>query len=73
MNAKTKAFISETEAILKKKDALSDLREGDTVEHKILGRGQVIAIDHTAGTYTVKFDKMETPRKMSFKAPLKKV
>ena len=71
--AKTKAFISETEAILKKKDALSDLQEGDTVEHKILGRGQVIAIDHTAGTYTVKFDKMETPRKMSFKAPLKKV
>ncbi len=70
--AKTKAFISETEAILKKKDALADLQEGDTVEHKILGRGQVIAIDHTAGTYTVKFEKIETPRKMSFKAPLKK-
>ena len=71
--AETKAFISETEAILKKKDALADLQEGDTVEHKILGRGQVIAIDHTAGTYTVKFEKIETPRKMSFKAPLKKV
>ena len=71
--AKTKAFINETEAILKKKDALSELQEGDFVEHKILGRGQVIAIDHTAGTYTVKFDKMETPRKMSFKAPFKKV
>ena len=70
--AKTKAFINETEAILKKKDALSELEEGDYVEHKILGRGQVIAIDHTAATYTVKFDKIETPRKMSFKAPLKK-
>ena len=58
---------------MQKKAELADLAEGDVVEHKILGRGTIIAIDQTAATYTVKFEKVATPRKMSFKAPLRKV
>ncbi len=71
--SKTKLYIQESDSILAKKDALADLAEGDTVEHGILGRGTILAIDKNAATYTVKFEKVATPRKMSFKAPLTKV
>ena len=71
--ARTRLYISESESVLQKKDTLSALSEGDTVEHGILGRGKVLAIDRTAATYTIKFEKVATPRKMSFKAPLEKV
>ena len=70
--AKTHLYIQESDSILAKKAQLADLAEGDTVEHKILGRGTIIAIDQTAATYTVQFEKVATPRKMSFKAPLTK-
>ena len=70
--AKTKLYIQESDSILAKKAELADLAVGDSVEHKILGRGTIIAIDQTAATYTVQFEKVATPRKMSFKAPLTK-
>ena len=70
--AKTRIYIQESDSKLAKKEELADLSIGDTVEHKILGRGTILAIDQTAATYTVKFEKVASPRKMSFKAPLKK-
>ena len=70
--AKTRLYIQESDSILAKKAELADLAEGDTVEHKILGKGTILAIDQTSATYTVQFEKVATPRKMSFKAPLKK-
>ncbi len=70
--AKSRAYIDERTSILQKKSALADLQPGDTVEHNILGRGKVVSVDHTAATYTIQFDTMSTPRKMSFRAPLKK-
>ena len=70
---KTRQYIKESDSALEKKSALSTLQEGDLVEHKIMGRGTVVSIDRNAATYTIKFEKIETPRKMSFKAPLKKI
>ncbi len=70
--AKTRLYIQDSDSILAKKAELADLAVGDTVEHKILGQGTILAIDQAAATYTVKFEKVATPRKMSFKAPLKK-
>ncbi len=71
--AKSRAFIDERNSILQKKSELAGLVPGDQVEHGILGQGTVLAVDETAGTYTIQFEKMTTPRKMSFKAPLKKI
>ncbi|MCR4579772.1 MAG: ATP-binding domain-containing protein, partial [Treponema sp.] len=71
--AKTRIYIEESDSILNKKDALSDLAEGDFVEHGILGKGQILKIDQAGGSYTIKFEKVATPRKMTFKAPLKKI
>ena len=71
--AKTKLYVQESQTKLQKKSELAGLAKGDTVEHGILGRGIVLEIDETAGTYTIQFEKTATPRKMSFKAPLHKV
>ena len=71
--AKTKMYIQESDSKLTRKEALSDLKEGDSVEHKILGRGTIVAIDRNEATYTVQFEKTTTPRKMSFKAPLHRI
>ncbi len=71
--AKTKLYVQESKTKLQKKSELAGLAKGDTVEHGILGRGIVLEIDETAGTYTVQFEKTATPRKMSFKAPLRRV
>ena len=71
--AKTKLYVQESETKLQKKSELAGLAKGDTVEHGILGRGIVLEIDETAGTSTVQFEKTATPRKMSFKAPLRRV
>ena len=68
--AKTKLYVQESQTKLQKKAELAGLAKGDTVEHGILGRGIVLEIDETAGTYTIQFEKTATPRKMSFKAPL---
>ena len=70
---KTRQYIKESDSALEKKSALAALQEGDLVEHKIMGRGTVVSIDRNTATYTIKFEKIETPRKMSFKAPLKKI
>ncbi len=71
--AKAKLYVQESETKLQKKSELAGLAAGDLVEHGILGRGTVLEIDETAGTYTIQFEKTSTPRKMSFKAPIHKV
>ena len=71
--AKTKLYVQESETKLQKKSELAGLAKGDTVEHGILGRGIVLEIDETECTYTIQFEKTSTPRKMSFKAPLRRV
>ena len=58
---------------LEKLSELSGLSTGDMVLHNILGKGQILEIDLTKHVYTVKFENVATPRKMSFKAPLKKI
>ena len=70
--AKTRLYVQESETKLQKKSELAGLEKGDTVEHGILGRGIILEIDELDGTYTIQFEKTATPRKMSFKAPLKK-
>ena len=71
--AKTRLYVQESETKLQKKSELAGLEKGDTVEHGILGRGIILEIDELDGTYTIQFEKTATPRKMSFKAPLKKM
>lgn len=40
------------------------------IRHEFLGEGTVIGVDPDKGAYTVKFDSVETPRRISFRAKL---
>ncbi|MCQ2579451.1 MAG: UvrD-helicase domain-containing protein [Treponemataceae bacterium] len=64
-------YIEESDTALSKISSLSNLKQGARVEHSILGPGTIESIDEIKHVYTIKFDKISTPRKMSFKAPLK--
>ena len=70
---KSMVEIEASEAKLEKLSKLTGLVIGDKVSHNILGVGQILEIDETKHVYTVKFENVATPRKMSFKAPLEKV
>ncbi len=43
---------------------------GRRVRHPIMGIGTVIAVDREKGAHVVKFDSMDTPRTISFRAKL---
>ena len=70
---KSMGEIEASEAKLEKLSKLTGLVIGDKVSHNILGVGQILEIDETKHVYTVKFENVATPRKMSFKAPLEKM
>ena len=70
---KSMVEIEASEAKLEKLSKLTGLAIGDKVSHNILGVGQILEIDETKHVYTVKFENVATPRKMSFKAPLEKM
>lgn len=46
---------------------------GDKVEHGIFGLGEVMGIDARAQVYEIKFDSINTVRKIQFRAQLKKI
>ncbi len=51
----------------------TELQVGDTVEHRIFGIGKIVEIKPELTSYVIRFEKMETERNISFKAPIKKV
>ena len=46
---------------------------GQRVEHAMFGPGTVLEVDLDRGAYSVQFDSMETPRKISFRARLEEL
>ena len=46
--------------------------KGDRVLHRILGEGEILAINSDKGAYVIKFEDIDTPREISFKAKLEK-
>ena len=46
---------------------------GDQVRHPVFGPGTVLEADSGGGAYLIRFEQMETPRKISFRAKLEPV
>ena len=46
------------------------LTEGSRVRHAIMGTGTIIAIDQSKQAYKIRFDRLDTPRSLSFRAKL---
>ena len=46
---------------------------GDKIRHKIFGLGTILSVDSSQSAYLIQFDRMDTPRQISFRVHLEKV
>lgn len=67
-----RAQIRVAERTLVQDAALPVFSEGDRIRHKIFGLGVIESVDEDAHAYLIRFDRMETPRKLSFRIHLQK-
>lgn len=51
----------------------TELQVGDTVMHKVFGKGRIIAVKKEITSYVIQFDNMETLRNIQIKTPLQRV
>jgi len=66
----TNWHISSSESRLEASAARLTFQPGNRIIHSIMGAGEVVDIDRDRSAYLIKFDNLETLRKISFKAQL---
>ncbi len=66
-------YIELAEKYLPEEDEAELLRPGQRVKHAAFGMGTILEVDGDKGACVVRFDGMETPRQISFRAKLEKV
>ena len=71
--AEAKEYIAYSEKYLPERAEENTLGVGTRVRHAIMGEGTIEELDTEKKAYLVKFDCMETPRAISFKAKLERV
>lgn len=49
------------------------LEVGDTIQHSLFGKGEILEIRDDISSYVIKFEKLETARNINFKMPLQKI
>lgn len=62
--------ISSSERMLESSASETSFKPGDRIVHSIMGAGEVIDIDRDKAVYLIKFDDLETQRKINFKVKL---
>ena len=62
--------IRDNEKMLETIAAGPAFQPGDRVVHSILGTGEVVDIDRDKAAYAIRFDGLDTPRKINFTAKL---
>lgn len=62
--------ISSSERMLESSASKLSLKPGDRIVHNIMGAGKVVDIYRDQAAYLIKFDDLETHRKINFKAKL---
>ncbi len=71
--AEAREYIAVTEKYLPENMEGQTFAVGDRVAHDILGPGTVVEVDTDRGAHIVRFDGMDTPRAISFRAKLRKL
>lgn len=66
-------YIASSLRFLPEEDSELTFPIGQRINHFIFGPGEIVDVDMKQGAHIVKFDGMETPRKISFKAKLEKL
>lgn len=69
----TKDYLVINERYLADEENQSSLAVGQRVKHSIFGSGTVVDVDLIKSAHLVKFDNIDTPRSISFRAKLEKV
>lgn len=69
----TKDYLVINERYLADEENQSSLTVGQRVKHSIFGSGTVVDVDLIKAAHLVKFDNIDTPRSISFRAKLEKV
>lgn len=69
---KTKDYLVINERYLADEENQSSLAVGQRVKHSIFGSGTVVDVDLIKAAHLVKFDNIDTPRSISFRAKLEK-
>ncbi|WP_443686488.1 ATP-dependent helicase [Phascolarctobacterium faecium] len=69
----TKDYLVINERYLADEENQSSLSVGQRVKHSIFGSGTVVDVDLIKAAHLVKFDNIDTPRSISFRAKLEKV
>lgn len=68
----TKDYLVINERYLADEENQSSLAVGQRVKHSIFGSGTVVDVDLIKAAHLVKFDNIDTPRSISFRAKLKR-
>ena len=68
-----RSYIDHSLRYLPEMDQTDRFSPGQRVEHAMFGPGTVLEVDLDRGAYSVQFDSMETPRKISFRARLEEL
>lgn len=66
------AYVGATATQMRDRQERSGLQAGDRIVHKVFGPGQILSVDADACAYAIAFDKMETPRNISFRVKLER-
>lgn len=66
----TRRFIESESRILKREAEVDLLEPGQRVEHAVFGLGTVLELKVKEGCYLVQFDRMQTPREITFKVKM---
>ncbi len=66
----TRRFIESESRLLMPKEHGNLLEPGQRVEHMVFGAGSVLEVHPKEGCYLIRFDRLETPREISFKVKM---
>lgn len=67
-----KAYIAHSQRFLPEEEESGLFAAGQRVRHFAFGEGTVMEVDAEQGAYVIQFDKIETPRTISFRVKLEK-
>ena len=71
--ADARTYIDSSSRRLGEEDEAELFPEGTRVQHRILGEGTVLSADADKKAYLIRFDAVETPRKIAFQAKLERI
>ncbi len=69
----THEYIDRSAKWMRAEDEKMVFSKGQCIRHAIFGDGEVLEVDLVDKRYLIKFDDVNTPRSISFKAKLEKV